>query len=154
MNQIDIQRILSELTGLPNYDTHIGLQCVPGTNDAFGATRVKREGDLIVPAEHNEEDFKEFVFDFPYTNNVLEKLQVFRARVMKLHPKTCYTYHKDSTKRLHIPLVTNDKCFFVCEDQVERYPADGNFFILDTTKMHTFVNASKVERLHIVACIK
>ena len=66
---------------------------------------------------------------------------------------SCYSYHKDPTKRIHIPLITNDKCFMVIDDIVHRYPADGNYYISDTTKMHTAVNGSWEDRVHIVGCI-
>lgn len=147
MPLIDIERILLELEMLPNYDTQIGLQTVPGINDPFYATGKSTDKD------HEEEEFTEFLFDLPYTNKVLTDLNVFRARVMNMKPKTCYTYHKDLLKRLHIPLITNENCFFIIEDEVSRYPADGRSYIIDTTKIHTFVNASKENRVHIIGCV-
>jgi len=66
--------------------------------------------------------------------------------------KTCYTYHQDPTKRIHIPLITNENCFMVIEDEIYRYPAEGDYYLVDTTKRHTFVNASFEERIHIVGC--
>ena len=78
---------------------------------------------------------------------------MFRTRVMILKPRTCYTYHKDTTKRIHIPLVTNDKCFFIINSQVKHYPADGNYYVVDTTQMHTALNASKEDRIHIIGVI-
>ncbi len=144
---IDIDRILIELEMLPKYDTQIGLQAVPGVSDPFYAT------GRITDKEHKEEDFTEFLFDLPYTNSVLNNLNVYRARVMNMKPKTCYTYHQDWSKRLHIPLITNENCFFIIDDKVSRYPADGRSYIVDTTKMHTFVNASLENRIHIVGCV-
>ena len=88
-----------------------------------------------------------------YTNQVLKDLNVYRARVMRMPSKTCYSYHQDYTRRLHIPLITNENCFFVIDDEVIRYPADGNYYVADTRKFHTFVNASWEERIHIVDCI-
>ena len=70
-----------------------------------------------------------------------------------MKPKTCYTYHQDWSKRLHIPLITNENCFFIIDDKVSRHPADGRSYIVDTTKMHTFVNASLENRIHIVGCV-
>ncbi len=69
---------------------------------------------------------------------------------MKLKSKTCYSYHQDQGKRFHIPLITNDNCFFVVEDKIVRYPADGNYYIVDTTKKHTAVNASWEDRIHLI----
>ena len=33
-------------------------------------------------------------------------------------------------------------------------PADGNAHIVDTTKMHTALNASKQDRIHIVGALR
>ena len=41
-------------------------------------------------------------------NALNEKYGVLRGRFMMLGMKTCLTYHKDKTPRLHIPLVTHD----------------------------------------------
>jgi len=41
----------------------------------------------------------------------------------------------------------------IIDDEIIRYSADGNYYIMDTTKMHTAVNASFEERIHIVGCI-
>ena len=50
-------------------------------------------------------------------------------------------------------LVTNDKCFFIINSQVKQYPADGNYYVVDTTQMHTAINASKKDRIHIIGVI-
>ena len=145
---IDIERILLELESLPDYKDQISLQGIKGINDPFnGVGKTKElnyaETEFIVPL-------------FPqltYTNSILENLKMYRTRVMKMKPKTCYTYHKDYAKRIHIPLITNEKCFFVIDDEVVRLPADGNHYLVDTTKMHTAINASFEERIHIVGNI-
>jgi len=144
---VDIERILLELEQLPEYDTQIGLQTVPGITDPFYAT------GRITDKEHKETDFTEFLFDLPYTNSILKENKVYRARVMRMKPKTCYTYHQDWTKRLHIPLITNDSCFLIVDKEVMNLPADGSIYIIDTTKFHTAVNASLEERIHIVGCL-
>ena len=89
----------------------------------------------------------------PYINSIIKDLKMYRTRVMILKPRTCYTYHKDTTKRIHIPLVTNDKCFFIINSIVKQYPADGNYYVVDTTQMHTAINASKEDRIHIIGVI-
>lgn len=146
---IDIHKILSEIKLLPKFNEQISLQGIQGQTDPFYGT-----GKITEIESHNETDFVYPIFsEIEYTNKILKDLGVYRARVMKMSPKTCYSYHQDYTRRLHIPLITNDKCFFVIDDEVIRYPADGNYYIANTKKFHTFVNASKEERIHIVACI-
>ena len=142
---IDIQRILKELEALPEYDTQIMLQGVLGNDDHTYGTKT-----LVDHTSHLEEDFIHPLFDLPYTNSVVEELGMCRTRVMRMHYKTCYSYHWDLTERIHIPLITNDNCFFVVDDEVIRLPADGNHYLIDTRKKHTFVNASFEERIHIV----
>lgn len=145
---INIDKILIELDTLPHFDTQISIQGVKDNRDpSYGTGHYHG-------LEHEEDEF--IIPNFAglmYTNSVIEKLGMFRTRLMKLKPTTCYSYHKDPTVRLHIPLETNEKCFFVIDDEVHRYPADGNYYIIDTTKMHTAVNASFEERLHLVGCI-
>ena len=144
---IDIERILLELEMLPTYDTQIGLQTVPGITDPFYAT------GRITDKQHKETDFTEFLFDMKYTNSILKENNVYRARVMRMKPKTCYTYHQDYTKRFHIPLITNENCFMLIENEAIHLPADGSYYIVDTTKKHTAINASLEDRIHIVGCI-
>jgi len=141
---IDIEKILLELEILPPYKSQLSLQVDEDGNGAEGklADIKQKESDYHIPA-----------YDIPYTNSIIESLGMFRTRVMKMAPKTCYTYHQDPTMRMHIPLITNKGCFFVIDDEVIRLPADGNNYLIDTTKKHTFVNASFEERVHLVGCV-
>tara|TARA_B100000212_G_scaffold150494_1_gene113192 strand:+ start:2190 stop:2627 length:438 start_codon:yes stop_codon:yes gene_type:complete len=143
---IDIQKILNELKKIPKQE-QIMLQKVKGKDDNYGI------GSLTAK-DYPESEFNVLVYpELEYTNSIITDLNMCRTRVMRMTKKSCYSYHYDKTKRIHIPLVTNKNCFMVIEDEVFRYPADGNYYIVDTTKMHTFVNASFEERIHIVGCI-
>lgn len=142
--KISIDRILEEISTLPKYDEQLSLQVTD--------SGITGEGRLY-NRDLNEKDFNVFAYDLPYTNSVLSDLKMYRSRLMNMRPKYCYTYHRDPTQRIHIPLLTNENCFFVIDDQVLRIPADGNHYLIDTRKMHTFVNASFKERLHIVGCV-
>ena len=148
---LDIQKILNELKLLPEYDKQIMIQGVNSKADhSYGTGRLD---DIDNSVKEWEQDFKEFLFpELEYVNFTLKKLNMTRTRVMKMAPKTCYSYHQDPSKRVHIPLITNEKCFFVVADEVIRLPADGNYYVIDTTKLHTFVNASFEDRIHIVGC--
>ena len=143
---IDIERILLEMQILPEYKTQLALQKAPGS-------KLSGEGTLSDLDDVTENMFTEFIYNMKYTNSILKEHNVYRARLMKLKPRTNYTYHQDYTKRFHIPLITNDKCFFVIDDEVIRYPADGNYHIVDTTKFHTAINGSIEDRIHIIGCI-
>ena len=145
---IDIEKILLEIKSLPEYDSQIMLQTVEGIDDPFyGIGRVKQ-------LSHTEEEFTVPLFEeLHYTNSIIEMLGMHRTRLMKMKPKTCYTYHKDFSKRIHIPIITNEKCMFIIDDEVRRYPANGKWHLIDTTLWHTAINASYEERIHIVGCI-
>jgi hypothetical protein len=141
---IDIDHILLELESLPEYDTQLSLQVTSSGSSGEGK---------LNNLDFLEKDFNVFAYDLPYTNSILSELGMYRTRLMNMKPKTCYSYHWDPTKRMHIPLITNENNFFVIDDEVSRYPADGSYYLIDTTKKHTFVNASFENRLHIVGCV-
>ena len=141
---INIEHILLELEDLPKYDTQLSLQVTADGSSGEGQ---------LAKLDYKEEDFNVFAYDIPYTNSVLSELGMYRTRLMNMKPKTCYSYHWDPTKRMHIPLLTNENNFFVIDDEISRYPADCSYYLIDTTKKHTFVNASFENRLHIVGCV-
>ena len=95
-------------------------------------------------------------FKSTYVEYLLNKIQelypIYRTRFMLSHPKTNLTWHRDLSKRIHVPIYTNDDCFMVIENSVVRLPF-GSTYLVDTTKYHTAVNASKVNRVHLVACL-
>jgi hypothetical protein len=78
-----------------------------------------------------------------------------RARIMTLEPKTCLSYHRDTTMwRYHIPMKTSWDSFFLVDDEVRRMPQEGALYKLNTSLMHTAVNAHKTERRsHLVVSV-
>ena len=105
---LDIQKILNELKLLPEYDNQIMLQGVNSKADhSYGTGRLD---DIDNSVKEWEQDFKEFLFpELEYVNFTLKKLNMTRTRVMKMAPNSCYSYHQDPSKRIHIPLITNEK---------------------------------------------
>jgi len=147
---LDIEKIKSELKLLPKFDEQICLQGTKDNLDPFwGVGKWNEKYEM----GYKETDFSTFIFDLPYINSILSDLKMYRTRVMNLKPKTCYTYHKDLSKRIHIPIETNKDCFVILDKEVKHYPADGNYYVVDTTKYHTAVNASIQYRIHIVGVI-
>jgi len=145
---IDINVILKELKYLPKYEEQIMLQRHPDSDNFEYGT------ESWVDLKHPESEFILPIYDkLEYTNLIMKTLGMSRTRVMKVKAKSCYSYHRDLSERIHIQLITNEKCFFVIENEVIRLPADGNYYVIDTRKMHTFVNASFEDRIHIVGCI-
>ena len=146
---LDLDKIKEELKRLPKFKDQICLQGVEDNPDPFfGCGKV----DSLEP--HKETDFTEFNFDLPYINHIIEELNLCRTRVLVLHPKVCYSLHKDPSKRIHIPVVTNEKCWMIVNKEIMHLPADGRYYEIDTTQEHTALNGSWQARTHIVGCIK
>jgi hypothetical protein len=87
------------------------------------------------------------------------KFQLSRVRIAVLcpHPEESAYWHQDSDPlsdiaqfRLHIPIETNDLCFFDYENERHHLAADGSIYILNISKMHRALNLSKVNRYHLI----
>lgn len=146
----DLSKIIKELELLPEYDTQIYLQGNSKDMDPLGPTK----GDNYLNVDKTENDYWIPLFDMPYINSILTEHDLVRTRVMRMRKKTCYYYHKDVTKRLHIPIVTDPHCFLLVDEKMIHLPATGEAYIVDTTKMHTALNASKQDRIHIVGAFR
>lgn len=88
-------------------------------------------------------------------NTIAADFNVSRARFMTLDKdKRGYSYHKDASKRLHIPLVTNEDNILLVDDVVYRLDVPGALYEVDTTKKHTALNLGWEDRVHIVFDLK
>ena len=85
---------------------------------------------------------------------LIKEYKMYRTRIMWINPYSCYSIHKDTSKRIHIPLITNSECLFVFPDipKLIHLPV-GKIYVVDTTKHHSFCNFSDTARLHIVGCV-
>ncbi|MEQ1723161.1 MAG: aspartyl/asparaginyl beta-hydroxylase domain-containing protein [Pseudobdellovibrio sp.] len=89
-----------------------------------------------------------FVKNFAMQNY---QVNIGRVRLMRLEPKTCLTYHLDLEEfRFHVPLISNEKCFFVVNDLVYRMSDTSTLYKFKTNLLHTAVNASTEIRDHLV----
>jgi hypothetical protein len=145
----DLELIKKELSLLPDYSNQIYLQGDVPDMDPLEPTI----GQNYLLVDRAESDYCELLFDLPYINSIIEEHNLVRTRVMRMKPKSCYYWHCDNTKRLHIPVITHEHCFLLLDDERIHLPADGTAYVIDTTKMHTALNASKIERIHIVGCL-
>lgn len=90
--------------------------------------------------------------------NYLKKYKVCRSRIFVLGQgnKNEYSIHKDPTKRIHIPIITNRSCDFNFYDNEKRkiftdtLRADGSIYSIDTTVLHSTQNTDNSDRIHIV----
>jgi hypothetical protein len=96
------------------------------------------------------------LFQNTYIENVIDTLKsqhnIVRGRFMKMKHKTCLTMHVDKSKRIHIPIYTNNDCMMIINENIVRMPF-GSTYLVDTTVPHTALNASKNSRVHLVFCI-
>lgn len=93
--------------------------------------------------------FKDTIFE-----TLISKYNLKRTRLLWVYPWACYSMHRDTTPRIHIPLITNIECYFVFKDDgVLHMPADGVYWV-DTRKRHTFMNCSDKLRLHLVGVVE
>lgn len=79
------------------------------------------------------------------------KYIIGRYRLMGLGHKKCTSMHTDKSKRIHIPISTNENCLMIIENELFHMPANGNAYLTDTTKPHTALNANhSFLRLHLL----
>lgn len=83
--------------------------------------------------------------------DLIDSLSAFRARIMIMQPRTCYSVHADTTKRIHIPIVTDPQAWMVWpHHNTCKHLQAGKTYLTDTTKLHSFFNGSTVNRIHLV----
>tara|TARA_Y100000356_G_C11201694_1_gene258080 strand:+ start:414 stop:920 length:507 start_codon:yes stop_codon:yes gene_type:complete len=97
-------------------------------------------------------------FKNTYLQEVLETINKIynttKWRFMRLTTeRRAYSYHRDETKRLHIPLLTNDECMFIIDKKLYDMNELGRMYKMDTTKYHTALNLGWTDRVHIVGAI-
>lgn len=85
---------------------------------------------------------------------LINKYQLYKTRLMWCGPYACYSMHTDETPRIHIPLVTNPSCYFVFKQLIPIHLPAGNVYKTDTRQLHSFMNCSDVPRLHFVGAVK
>lgn len=118
-------------------------------------------GTMIVPKRKTilkESDFTVLCTQFKGTlfeevyNELSSQYNVGRIRIMNSKPKTCLTWHKDDTTRIHYPIKTHEGCFMVIGDEV-CHLNETIWYHTNTLTEHTAFNASKEDRLHLVVNI-
>jgi hypothetical protein len=112
--------------------------------------------NLAQPVEHNIRT-EACKGEFAKVLDTIESmgLNPRRARVTLLNPGTESSWHSDGTEdsylvRLHIPLITDEKCIHTCLDERIHMPADGSSYIMWVNKFHKAENYSDIKRYHIL----
>lgn len=77
-----------------------------------------------------------------------------RVRLMRMRPRSCYSLHIDTYKRLHWALLTFPECHmsFQIGDGFTGFhiPADGYGYMVNTRIRHTALNPTTEFRYHLV----
>jgi hypothetical protein len=92
--------------------------------------------------------FKDTIFE-----NIIEKYNLKRTRLMWVNQKSCYSLHSDETPRIHIPLITNPECYFLFKPGILHHLTAGSVWWVNTKRHHTFLNCSELSRLHLVGIV-
>jgi hypothetical protein len=128
-----------------------GLQYRQG-DDPWTSAVGRMSGNRNNCVEHNFDQLNDF-----FKNSIFEELitefKLYRSRLLWVYPFTCYTMHRDTSRRIHIPLISNKECYFVFKNLAPIHLEVGKVYITDTTKFHTFMNCSDKPRLHLVGVI-
>ena len=106
---------------------------------------LERDFNIVSPT------FKDTIFENLY-EKLKQKHNIGRLRIMKMNPRNCLSWHKDTTPRLHIVLNSQEGNFMVIEDEIRHLP-QYTCWITDTTNNHTAFNSSNDMRIHIVGVI-
>jgi len=92
-------------------------------------------------------------FEGTFIEELIHQYKMFRTRLMWLNPMSCYSMHRDSTFRIHIPIITNPGCYFVFLENRPHYLPPGHAYKVDTREFHSAMNCSEEPRLHLVGCV-
>jgi len=103
------------------------------------------------------------LFHLPYVRELISNIEskfhskVCFTRLMRLNAKGFIAPHNDRSKehvardlvRMHIPVITNPNVFFEVEGECYHL-SSGNFYFTDTIAIHSVLNNSDEDRLHII----
>ncbi len=95
-----------------------------------------------------------------YLKTVVEKIRSYglnpcRARIICLTAGQASSWHRDAPAtryavRLHVPIVTNQGCYFETREEREHLPADGSAYFIYVNREHRVVNEGDQDRFHLV----
>jgi hypothetical protein len=127
-------------------DTNEESRWQDGTGSAIGDGQFLNTKEYIVFNKELKGSYLEIVHDIMANN-----FNFGRMRLMKLSGRQCMSLHVDLERRIHIPIITNENCLMIVDDEVIHMPADGNAYLVDTKKRHTALNSNKdFDRIHLM----
>lgn len=98
------------------------------------------------------DDDQDLIKLLPYTWMIALKVRMFYAWTSAIYrvvmPNTCYNWHYDLAGHNHVPIITNQGCRFVYEDQAH-FLEPGKLYRVDSVP-HTFCNSGSQPRVHLI----
>ena len=86
------------------------------------------------------------------------KLTRLRIALLKPHQEETAYWHQDGefeegqkVFRFHIPILTNELCFFEYPEQRHHLVADGSTYLVEISRIHRALNLSNQDRYHLIA---
>lgn len=100
------------------------------------------------------EQYLEQISNYLASLGELSKIQ--RANVVLLKAKSLISSHIDkgeflqSTRRIHIPITTNEDCYFVIDEKQQHLKESELWEINNTGRYHSFHNEGQTDRIHLI----
>jgi len=153
--EVDYEKLANELRPFMNtkQPTQICINSANGNSLTEGAGKQRDDSFEVVCDTHINHQFKGGYIE-EVRNVIREKYVIGRVRLMRIDPKSNYTFHADTTTRLHIPLKTNNQAFLLAGGRRLHLPLSRHPFIINTRLVHTAMNGAPDEsRYHLVAVL-
>jgi hypothetical protein len=126
-----------------------GLKGRIDEDDAFDYGEGKTRSGVALSAWSHWRDEK---YNSGWLAEIIELLkprEIGRIRVMRMKPRTCYSWHRDLTPRVHIPLITSGENFMIIRTE-SRHLYTKAIWWTDTTQNHSAMNCSEINRYHLI----
>jgi hypothetical protein len=97
-----------------------------------------------------------FLLEKTLNNNIGQNGHIFRAILVMLVKGSKIPRHRDGgitllePKRIHIPIVTNEKCFFTVGDEIKNLQVGEIWGINNGFKLHSVSNDGDEDRIHLI----
>ena len=99
------------------------------------------------------EEVKSTYFYHVYTTLSTE-FKIGRMRIMKMKPWACLTWHHDTSKRIHIPIISNPGNRIAIDDGCYHLPANGDVYLVNTAKNHSAFNGGTQDRYTLLISMR
>jgi len=110
----------------------------------FGQNKTHKESAWAYCSADNT-SYVETVFE-----SIKENFNLKRIRFMWLKYNSCYEFHLDPFENIHIPIITNQECYFLFKNGYLEHLKTGSVYLVNTKLEHTVINGGASWRLHLV----